>query len=234
MGNNVLSPTGLTTLLVADTVHTTGGSTDSVATWPKVGGLPVAACAVFQSTSGGVVFPSMTQAQIAALPPAGQALTAGTMIYNSTTGAVNTYNGVAFSAGTSLATGTLTAANIDAMNAAPVLLIPAPAVGFGIFIESLVLDYIRVASFAGGGAISLEYGNAAAAAGPLASATIAAGALTGAVNAMSVAGRASLSAVASTAISGVAVYISNDTAPFTLGVGSTVRYTINYRILPVT
>jgi len=78
-----VDPTNLTKLLVADLVPIQPGLSPSVpATVTKVGGVPVAACAEFQSTTGLVLLPRMTTAEIAALTPKVD----GMMAFNSTLG----------------------------------------------------------------------------------------------------------------------------------------------------
>lgn len=239
---NVTCPTGQSGMVIGAT-RTVNGVPDVQPTLTRVtvNGVSTPVCAVLEVQGGPLLLPRMTAAEIAALPQAGSALTAGMQVFNSTTNSLVTYtaaagaNGVAgFTSGSVTVSGVLTAANITGMNAAPVLIIPAPAAGFAVLVNWFELNFVRVASFAAGGAISLEYGNAAAAAGPLATGTIAAGALTAANNTISKTVGASLSAVNTAAVSGIALYISNDTAAFTGGVGSTVNYTVNYVIVPVT
>ena len=234
---NTLSPTTLTGLLVGDTAHLPGqGPVDAIPRPTKVlvngKSTPVCAIAEFQSTDGAVLFPRLTQAQVNALPPAGTALTAGMQFFNSTTGALNTFNGVTFMAGSSFATGTLTAVQIDAMEANPINIIPNPGAGFVIVVEQFILNYVHVVSFVGGGNISLEYGNAPAASGTLATGTIPATQLTAANNTYSKVGGATLTSLSGT-LANNGLWISNDTAPFTGGAGSTVNYTVIYRVLPI-
>lgn len=240
MSNNVLAPTGFTTLSVADTGLVSGTSKDSVTPWPQVGGLPAAGCAAFQSISGGVIFPSMTQAQINALPLSGQALMVGSIVWNLTTQSLNVYTGASWSSTVDvMASGTLTAAQINGMSAAPLLLVAAPTAGYAAVVSSLSLNYVfGSAAFTGGGNIVAQYGNTALAAGTAASATIPAAALQQTHNTYSKVGMATMTNVASTVInSGVnttsGLYLTNATAPFAVGTGCTVNYVLNYKIVSV-
>jgi hypothetical protein len=64
MALNLLSPTIFTTsVLVADTVHTAGGSTDSIPTLTMIGGQPVSAALELQATDAAFLFTRMTTAQ---------------------------------------------------------------------------------------------------------------------------------------------------------------------------
>lgn len=61
MALNLFSPTLFTTsVLVADTVHTTGGSTDSIPTLTRVGGQPVSAALELQATDAALLLTRVT------------------------------------------------------------------------------------------------------------------------------------------------------------------------------
>lgn len=128
---------------------------------------------------------------------------------------------------------TMTAAQFIAMYATPFSIIAAPAAGNMVVIDKVVLtmDYGTTA-YTGGGAINLQYGNTAHAAGPAASATIAAANVEGSASVVNAAGGA-ISAVATTAIAATAVYISNATAAFATG-DSTFTVNVWYKIVPST
>lgn len=67
-GINLNYPAGFTSaMLIADTVTSTNASTDSLATFTRVGGNPVSACLELQSTNGGLLVSRMTTAQRLAL-----------------------------------------------------------------------------------------------------------------------------------------------------------------------
>jgi hypothetical protein len=139
--------------------------------------------------------------------------------------------------GGNIATQTLTAANILAMNAAPVAITsaPAPGAGFGYVVDRFTLNkLVGTVAYANGGAISIEYGNTAAAGGRLATGTIAAGVLTGAA-ATTTFGMANGAANQDTSatIANLGLFISNDTAPFING-DSLVTVTVSYRLVPIT
>lgn len=128
----------------------------------------------------------------------------------------------------------LTSAQILGMNAAPVLIIPAPGPGLVIQVINWQINMITAGvptDYAGGGAIGLEYGAAVADAGPLASATIPATVFTtGTPNNLGMAGGAAAFGAASAAYVNEPIYISNATGAFTTGTSIatvTVHYFIN-------
>lgn len=131
-----------------------------------------------------------------------------------------------------LAEPSMTATDIMAMYAAPVLMIPAPGLGRIILIENVYIDFFwQSAQFTGGGPIALQYGNTALGAGQKASASLSAASFN-ALNSQSsiyLLGGQGLVTVAATATENQAVYISNTTAPFSTGNSSIVLY-IKYRI----
>lgn len=224
--NNVLAPTTFTSLFVADQ-----GANDPVPTPTKSGSNSAAACAEFQSTSGGVLLPRMTQAQINAAPAGGQALIPGTIVYNSTVGGIGTIGGGgAYSGGLLTATGVLTDAEVLVLDTEPKLLVNPPDAGYGIFIIKAVLAYNYVAAFVDGGSFFFSYDNEQEgasqkpAAFPIDAAPF----------------RATVSSVSSTygkliipsAMSGCGIYLSSE-GTFFAGEGSTIRYIIQYVVVPV-
>ena len=127
----------------------------------------------------------------------------------------------------------LTAAQIIAMSATPVLLIPAPGVGFANVINSILwnITYGSV-QFTGGGNIAAQYGNTALGAGPAAS-TVIAGATLDAVAANTILTQApSVINTAETNMDNKAIYLSNTTAPFAAG-NSTAILTIIYHTVAI-
>jgi hypothetical protein len=125
----------------------------------------------------------------------------------------------------------LTAANLIAMYATPVVIIPAVA-GKAIYIQSVEFDITRTATaFTGGGVVNLQYKNTANGAGTTLHADIAATVVTGAAGTTHTVRIPSvLSDVADADITNVGVYISNKTAAFAAGTGTasvTVRYYIS-------
>ncbi len=129
----------------------------------------------------------------------------------------------------------LTAANMLAMNGAPVLVMAAPGANRAILVRNWSLTMSTGPGpvvYANGGAIGLEYTNTAALAGTLASATIPATVLTtGTPNNLGYAGQPAAFGIASALKANAPLYISNDTAAFINGDG-TVLLTIDYRIVP--
>ncbi len=85
MGINLVSPTEVKSgMLIADTVTSASGASDSIPGMTKLNGVTVSAALEVQSTLGAFLFPRMTTAQrdaLLAIP--------GMQIYNSQTGALN-------------------------------------------------------------------------------------------------------------------------------------------------
>ncbi len=127
-----------------------------------------------------------------------------------------------------VATGTLTAANVNAGYAAPVLAITVPAGKYAV-VRSVNLSFVYGAAWTGGGVFALQYSNTVDGAGTLVSGTVAASAFTGlsANTIISVVGIA-LASSAATTYSGVNLYFSNQTQAFAGGAGSSINYTIEY------
>lgn len=120
----------------------------------------------------------------------------------------------------------LSAANILALNATPITLVPAPGAGKVIIVESILLKMVTTSTqFANGGALEFRYTNAS---GAKVTADIAAAVVTAAAGTSytSVAGvTTSLTNVANAAIT-----VNNATAAFITGTGTAV-VTIRYRIV---
>ncbi len=92
MSLNTISPGGfVTSLLIGDTTQTANASSDSIPQMTQVGGVTVAAAFEIQSTSGSLLLPRLTTAQMNALTP----VVNGMMIYNTDNNVVTAYeNGV--------------------------------------------------------------------------------------------------------------------------------------------
>lgn len=234
MAINLTSPAGFTSaVLIADTVATSGGSSDSVSAMTKVGGVAVSAALEIQSTLGGLLLPRMTTAQIAAIVTP----TAGMQVFNTTTNAVNVYQNAGWSVGLLQSiTGTLTLAQFLATNSAPITLLAAPGAGLMYLVNQFTLqDVYGSAQLAGGGAVALYY----AVAGPtyvIGTNTIAAAALQ-AVTANTLFGLTSAivnTGVASANTANASLVLRNPTADFTVGTGATFRYNLIYTIVPST
>ena len=122
----------------------------------------------------------------------------------------------------------LTAAQIIAMYTTPVEVVPAKT-GKAIIVDAVEFDMTRTSTaFTGGGVVAVQYDNTANGAGTATHATIAATVVTGA------AGETRtfripvvLSDIAASAIEGIGLYISNQTAVFAAGTG-TARVTVHY------
>jgi hypothetical protein len=120
----------------------------------------------------------------------------------------------------------LSAANIIAMNGAPISLIPAPGAGRAIVIEEIIFKMVRTATaFTGGGAVEFRYTNGAGAqvTGTLA-ATVVTTAGAGTTYNKLLGVEASLVPAAN-----APVVITNATAPFAAGTGAAlveIRYKV--------
>lgn len=122
----------------------------------------------------------------------------------------------------------LTAADIIAMYTTPIEVVPAKT-GKAIFVDAVEFDITRTSTaFTGGGVVAVQYDSTANGAGTATHATIAATVVTGS------AGETRtfripvvLSDVAASAIEGIGLYISNQTAAFAAGTG-TARLTVHY------
>jgi hypothetical protein len=118
---------------------------------------------------------------------------------------------------------TLSAAQIIAMYATPVVVLPA-ITGKGYVVDSMELDITRTASaFTGGGAVAVQYDSTANGAGTATTATIAATVVTGAAG-RTLTARIPVvqSDIASASIIGKGLYISNATGAFAAGTGTAV------------
>lgn len=118
----------------------------------------------------------------------------------------------------------LTAAQLIAMYATPVLVVPAVS-NKAIVVDSVEFIITRTSTqFTGGGVVSVQYNSTANGAGTSVQAsTIAATVVTGtAGTTYSTRPPATLSDVATASIKGIGLYISNQTAAFATGTGNAV------------
>jgi len=126
----------------------------------------------------------------------------------------------------------LTAVQIDGMYAAPVLVLPAPAAGSLNLVTSATLNLSYGGTvFAAGGAIAVQYKNTVHGAGVLATGTISAATLIAATANTTLVFPAAASVLSANAIV-QPLYLSNDTAAFTGGTGSTAVLNVVYRNIP--
>ncbi len=129
----------------------------------------------------------------------------------------------------------VTAVQLNGAYAAPFVLIAAPGANKLIRVHDVTLevDY-GSAQFANGGALALQYDSTANGAGVLASAALAAATLNG-FAADSVVGLAGAAAAgAASAMVNKGIYLSNLTAAFDTGTGTTVDFHISYSIVTTT
>lgn len=130
----------------------------------------------------------------------------------------------------------LTAAQFLGMSAAPVQLIAAPGAGNMVIVDrmEIIMTYDSVA-YATGGAVLAQYGNAALGAGPAAVNSEAAAdffAVASTVFAFNGISGNTVGALPFSSCANAGVFLSNATAPFTLG-NSTFTVVIHYRIIAV-
>lgn len=170
----------------------------------------------------------------AILPTTASTFAAGCKIINTADG-TNWYNSGTAAAPVWTATGSktvaLTAANLIAMYATPVEIVPAVQ-GFNIIVDSVDFDITRTSTaFTGGGVVAVQYAATANGAGTATTATIAATVVTGAAG-RTVTARIPVvqSDVATASITGIGLYISNQTAAFAAGTG-TASVTVKYHLV---
>ncbi len=126
----------------------------------------------------------------------------------------------------------LTAANLQAMYATPVLVVPAVS-NKAIVVNSVEFVITRTATaFTSGGVVAVQYNSTANGAGTsVQSSTIAASVVTGAAGTTyTVRPPATLSDIATASIKGIGLYISNATAAFATGTGTAVLR-VTYRLI---
>lgn len=128
---------------------------------------------------------------------------------------------------------TFTAVQVDGMYAAPLQLLPAPGANKMYVIDQVGFSLVYgTAQFANGGAISVEYGNVAHAAGVLATATLAGATFDGLVASSTFTLMpVTIAPVAVALMANVGLYLSNDTAPFITGTGATLLVSTRARIV---
>jgi hypothetical protein len=125
----------------------------------------------------------------------------------------------------------LTAAQLIAMYATPVEIVPAVA-GKAIILDSMEFVIVRTATvFTGGGVVAVQYNSTANGAGTATTATIAATVVTGAAG-TSYTARIPVvqSDVATASITKIGLFISNATAAFATGTG-TATVTVRYHLI---
>ncbi len=177
-----------------------------------------------------------------------QQIAAHSLLGNSTSGTANVEditlgNGLEFSstalqlplASLRYATVNMTLAQFLAMYATPFQILAAPSAGLAHVVHSCVINqHYGSAALVGGGAVGLQYGNTAHLADAPASATEAATDFTSAAASTMFRFQGGLSTgVAVLDAAATAVYISNDSAAFTVGTGSTFTVDVWYSTVAV-
>ena len=120
----------------------------------------------------------------------------------------------------------LSSAQILALSATPVTLVPAPAAGKIVIVDSILVKMVRTATaYANGGALEFRYTNAS---GAKVTADVAAALVTGgAGTAYAHVGGIEASI---TPVAAAAIVVNNATAPFITGTG-TAQISISYRVI---
>ena len=221
-------------ILVGNLAQAPGGSVDALPTPTLVGGVPTSSIIELQSTTAGFTPPRMTTTQkLAIVTP-----TNGMVVFDTTLQVLSVYQNGGWSVGGNplVATGNLTAAQINGMYAAPIPLVSAPGAGFGLIADSIYLEGVwGTVAFAAGAAIALQYASTVHGAGTNAlSTTVPATFLTTfAANQYTTVISADIAVVASANFTNVGLYLSNITQAFTTGTGCSVNYAVTYRIVPM-
>jgi hypothetical protein len=153
-------------------------------------------------------------------------LSTGVRYSNSGTSAAPSWNSEVLSTTVSLA-----AADIIAMYATPVAIVPAVS-GKAIILDSMELVMTRTSTaFTGGGVVAVQYNSTANGAGTATTATIAATVVTGAAGTTYTARIPVVqSDIATASITNIGLYISNATAAFAAGTGTAV-VTVKYHLV---
>ncbi len=228
MANNYI-PNGELAVLVGD------GSISLPTPQPtKVSAEKVYACVETQSTTRADIFMKpKTDAQIAAIPNP----TLGMVAVSSDSGKMVVRESAAWATlnavtGMQYATINLTAAQINGMSAVPVQILPAPGAALTYIVHDFRLSITHNALFTGGGAINLQYGNAALAAGDDASNALAATFLTAtAANKFACTTINDATVVSGAGSLNQALTITNSTAPFAAGGTSTGKVEVWYSVV---
>jgi hypothetical protein len=119
---------------------------------------------------------------------------------------------------------TPTVAQVQGMNATPIILVPAPGTGLSIAVDYIVFKYVYAATvYASGGTITMGYTGGAAAVN-----TLAASILTTAASSTTVCVTGSSNVTASI---NTALQITNATGAFTGGTGSTLTILVSYTVI---
>jgi hypothetical protein len=241
---------GFTRVLIGDT-----GPGAPPATPTKVGDAFAAAALEVQSSTGGLLLPRLTNAQIAAVDAAVDvAFAPGTIAWNTDTNSMFSVNSSNAVPGIQYAAVTLLVADIAGMYAAPFEIIGAPGLGNLIIIDSVTLvNNFNTDNFTDGGPIIIQYDSTDAAnprisaigtrdpAGAIANGYIAVEFLTAtaAQSTITVGGATDGSVTAGNIIAAASsvnkgIYISNITGSFTaLTALSTLTVRVFYRTIPV-
>lgn len=227
--NNLAVDTFTTSVLIGDTVATTGSSQDGIPTLTTVNGNTVSAALEIQSTEGGFLPPRMTLAQMAAI----DVPSTGMQVFVTDNNSTYVYTGAAWAPQNVISTSfTLSAAQLKALRGTPVTLLAAPGAGLAYIPKSVVYEYNFLTT-----AFTIpDVGNFVINQGAVAinTAFAATGFINQTVSKLAFAPIPALGSTSVTSLVNQAITVKNDsaTAEWTLGLGNVV-ITLTYAILAV-
>ncbi len=231
MSMNTAAPTGLSTqLLIADSVAAANGSNDAIATMTQVNGLPASTAVEIQSSLGGLLLPRMSNDTLTSLSATS---VPGTMFYNTDIQSIVTMSSRGdFNSSSGTIIAHVTTAQVKALRATPITLISAPAAGYMIVVNRVLVDYVFVTTpytVPGGSTLAFKIGT-----NVVATAINATGLLDQGANTLAYTSATNLvTGVANAGFTGLPLKISNTGgAEFTLGDGEVFVY-VDYTIIKV-
>ncbi len=140
--NNIAYTTLTTSTLIADVVQTTGASVDSIPLLSQdEGGNTVTAAVEIQSTTGGLLFPRMTNAQMLAIDVPLNGMEVFNTDYDAKFIYVNGWTPSALITNTFI----LSSAQLKALHGTPITLLAAPGAGLMFVLKSVEYEYLYVA-----------------------------------------------------------------------------------------
>lgn len=227
--NNTAPTTYTTSVLIGDTVATTGSSNDGIPIMSVDGnGNTISAALELQSIEGGFVPPRMTNAQMLGI----DVPIAGMQVFNSTFNSFYVYISGAWAPQSVISTSvTLTSAQLKALHGTPVTLLAAPGAGFMYVPKSIVYEYnFLTTAYTLGAAGNFVINQGAVAVN---TAFVSTGFIDQTVSKIALAPIPALASTSVTSLSNQAISVTNSSATeWTLGLGNVV-ITLTYAIMSV-